>query len=291
MFTRKFRKKYIIRITFGLIMVAIIVLYASGWYLYADNMNQIQDEKQARILNKIADLSRASAIIAKKHAAVDISLPGAIPIKAIIDNYSLPNSIWAIVSKSHPISVDYVPPALKIPNVATRTDKSDAERSIRSDIEVPLINMFAAASAAGYQLMVSTGYRSAALQKVDFDNMANTVDDTVANQSIDRPGQNEHQTGLAIDISTTSGNCYLDACFANTGEGSWLTSNVYKFGFILRYPKDKETVTGYRYEPWHFRYVGIDLATAIHESNLTFDEVWHYLEKADATLRQNGSIQ
>lgn len=83
-----------------------------------------------------------------------------------------------------------------------------------------------------------------------------------------RPGHSEHQTGLAVDIND------LEETFENTPEGKWLAENSYKYGFILRYPKGKENITGYNYEPWHFRYIGMDLATAVYISGLTYDEYY-----------------
>jgi D-alanyl-D-alanine carboxypeptidase len=128
------------------------------------------------------------------------------------------------------------------------------------------------------------------MQKIYYDNLVSSVGEVAANQAIAKPGQSEHQTGLAIDISTLSRTCYLDQCFATTADGLWLADNSYKFGFILRYPEGMESITGYQYEPWHFRYVGIDLATALHDSKLTLDQAWPYLLKADNKLRINGAI-
>lgn len=270
-----------------------IVIGGSISYSVLNSLAISQKEKQAN--NLIIATEKAIAKIAaikeaKRKEPVYINLPNAKPVRAIIDDYTKTDSIWAIVSKTHPISIDYIPSSLKIPDIATRTDKSDSERSTRSDIETPLINMFTAAAAAGYNLMIGSGYRSAALQKIYFDSYASTAGEAAANQYIAYPGQSEHQTGLAVDISTISRNCYLSECFANTDDGLWLVDNAYKFGFILRYPKGKESITGYQYEPWHFRYVGIDLATALKDSGLTLDEAWSYLQAADKTLQQNGAI-
>ncbi|NCQ53995.1 hypothetical protein COV88_01010 [Candidatus Saccharibacteria bacterium CG11_big_fil_rev_8_21_14_0_20_41_19] len=265
-----------------------VVSYAG--YLYISDQDSNYNDQIATISRQIAVKSAESAREAKRKEPVYITLPGAKTIRAIVEDYSTDNSTWALVSKTHAISVDYAPSDLKIPDVATRTDKSDAERSVRSIIEKPLINLFSAASNAGYQLMIGSGYRSAVLQKVYFDSLAASVGDPAANQAIARPGQSEHQTGLAVDLSTIARNCYLDNCFAQTGDGMWLVNNAYKYGFTLRYPSGKELITGYQYESWHFRYVGVDLATALHDSGLTLDDAWTYLVKADATLRQNGAI-
>ncbi|MDF2908056.1 MAG: putative D-alanyl-D-alanine carboxypeptidase, partial [Herbinix sp.] len=83
-----------------------------------------------------------------------------------------------------------------------------------------------------------------------------------------RAGHSEHQTGLAVDIND------LEETFADTPEGRWLAEHSFLFGFILRYPKGKEFITGYQYEPWHFRYVGKELAYNLYQSGLTYDEYY-----------------
>ena len=293
MLIQKPKKTFVFKFVIIVLVIAIYSGLAFGTYYFLDKNESAQlisHQKQLASDKNTALKAIAAAKEAKKKEPVYITLPGSASIRAIVDDYSIQSSLWSIASKTHPISVDYVPAGLKIPSVATRTDKSDEERSVRSDIETPLANMFAAAASEGYQLVIGSGYRSANLQSTYFYSLANSVGETIANQSIARPGESEHQTGLAIDITTVSRNCYLADCFANTYDGKWLANNSYKYGFILRYPKGKEDITGYIYEPWHFRYVGVDLATALHESGLTLDEAWPYLESADKTLRANGAF-
>jgi len=282
-------KRLLVRALVGLFIFSLFINIAYASYSYFDANYYISRQKQLKTISDSA-VKVALAREAKKKEPVYINLPGANQIRAIVDDYSLSTSIWGLVSKTHLISTEYIPSTLKIPSVSTRTDKSDDERSVRSEIEQPLINMFDTASMAGYKLMIGSGYRPANLQAIYFYNLAGSIGEEAANQSIARPGQSEHQTGLVVDISTVSYECYLDNCFADTGDGQWLVNNSYRFGFILRYPEGKESITGYQYESWHFRYVGIDLATALHESGLTLDEAWPYLEQADATLRANGAI-
>lgn len=268
-------------------LVGLILIYSSKFAeqsLKLNNIMQFKDNEQSSI--QLSNIILAS----RKNRPVYINLPGADQIRALVDDYTSTDSIWGIVSKTHPISKDYIPESLVIPNVSTRTDKSDSERSVRSDIAQSVVDMFTAAKADGYELMIGSGYRSATLQSVYFNSLASSIGDEAANQSVARPGESEHQTGLAIDISTVSYECYLDNCFAYTSGGQWLAKNSYKYGFILRYPEDKTDITGYRYESWHFRYVGIDLATALHQSNLTLDEAWPYLQAAQETLKKNGAI-
>ena len=86
------------------------------------------------------------------------------------------------------------------------------------------------------------------------------------------PGQSEHQTGLAMDVSCQSVGFTLEEDFGQTTEGIWLSENAHKFGFIIRYGKDTTNITGYSYEPWHIRYVGKDAAKEIYDLNITLEE-------------------
>ena len=87
------------------------------------------------------------------------------------------------------------------------------------------------------------------------------------------PGTSEHQTGLAMDITSQSAKFQLETIFGETKEGQWLSENAHKFGFVIRYTKEKESITGYRFEPWHVRYVGNPQATYLYENQLTLEEV------------------
>ena len=91
-----------------------------------------------------------------------------------------------------------------------------------------------------------------------------------------KPGYSEHQTGLSIDVSASSIGNRLSESFGSTDEGIWLAAHAHEYGFIIRYPKDKASITGYAYEPWHIRYVGIELATYLYENNLTLEEYYNY---------------
>ncbi|MEI6228682.1 MAG: M15 family metallopeptidase [Candidatus Saccharibacteria bacterium] len=246
--------------------------------------------KQAATEKAAAEAAIVAAKEAKRKEPVYIQLPGAQPVRALVEDSNTNSSIWVLVNKTHSLPLGYIPAPIAVPNVATKTDKSKEEQSVRSDIIGPIKTMFDAAASAGHNLMIDSGYRSAELQAYYFNNLANSVGAEAANQSIAKPGQSEHQLGLTIDISNVSLECYLNDCFADTGNGQWLANNSYKFGFIVRYPKGKVAITQYQYEPWHFRYVGIELATALHDSGLTLDEAWPYIQTAKNTLIDNGAI-
>lgn len=89
------------------------------------------------------------------------------------------------------------------------------------------------------------------------------------------PGHSEHQTGLAIDVSGSDGKCAASDCFAGTPEADWIAQHAPEYGFIIRYPEGKEAITGYKYEPWHIRYVGVDIAKDIAAQNLTLEEYFN----------------
>jgi D-alanyl-D-alanine carboxypeptidase len=267
-------------------VIFIAACMGTGWYLR--EQQQAANAEQARQVKVAAEVAAREA---KKNEPVYITLPGAEPIRAIVEDYTRPDSLWAMVNKTSPLpSLSYLPSRIVVLEVPTRTDKSIEERSVRQELVEPLKDMFAAAGASGHSLMIGSAYRSADLQALYFNNYVQTSGHELANQYSAQPGQSEHQLGLAVDISTLSQQCYLSECFTSTPDGEWLANNAHKYGFIMRYPKGKEGITGYNFEPWHYRYVGADLATALYRSGLTLEEAWPYLEKALATLKENGAI-
>lgn len=168
-----------------------------------------------------------------------------------------PSSIWVVVDKLRPLQpADYEPADLVSVPVAHTW-----EPMLRKEAAAAVVAMFAAASQeAGLSLASNSSYRSYGAQQ----NIYVGDDELTA-----RPGFSEHQTGLAIDIGAESGVCSLDVCFADTPEGQWVRDNAHRFGFIMRYPADKQAVTGYQFEPWHFRYVGTDLAEEMRAQGIT----------------------
>ncbi len=207
-----------------------------------------------------------------------ILLPGAAPIKPISGNYSADDHIWRLVNKSHPLSdTAYRPADLALAEVPSRTDKPTDERSIRQIIQEPTSRMFRDAKEQGIDLIIGSGFRSAELQQVYYSNYVKNYGQAAADSFSAKPGYSEHQTGLVMDLATVDRNCYLDECFGETAAGKWLRDNASNYGFILRYPEGKDGITDFIYEPWHFRYVGVELAKALEQSGLTLDEAQVYL--------------
>ena len=181
---------------------------------------------------------------------------------------------WKIllVNKQHPFPESYEFPLGTI----SGSMKCD-ERIIQ-----PLLDMMKAARADGVSLIICSPYRDRDRQTMLFNNKVDRYMDAgmsymdaynLASQAVTVPGSSEHQVGLAIDI-ITDGYSSLDEGFGNTAAGIWLAENSYKYGFILRYPAGKEEITSIEFEPWHFRYVGVDAATIMAQNDMCLEELW-----------------
>ena len=125
-----------------------------------------------------------------------------------------------------------------------------------------------------YHIRINYSYRSYETQEDIYNGYKNSKGEEYADGISIRPGFSEHQTGYAVDVGVQSK--YSKGAFKSSNEYKWMKENAYKYGFILRYPEGKENLTGCNSEPWHYRYVGKDVATFIHENNITFDEYYAY---------------
>lgn len=182
-----------------------------------------------------------------------------------------PTDILILVNKQN--RAPAVPVTLVKPDV-TPTRESVAENIyMRPEAASALEALFEGAAEAGLTLYATSGYRSYSTQKAIFDRKAAERGEQAANRSVAKPGYSEHQTGLAMDIEgeTTLGTGLTEA-FGESPEGIWVAEHCHEYGFIIRYPKDKTNITGYIYEPWHIRYVGVEAATEITELGVTFEE-------------------
>lgn len=186
----------------------------------------------------------------------------------IVDLESL-DSINILVNKKNDLPEDYEPSDLILPDVSTTK-----KLYVREVIHADLLEMFSDAEKENIYLSITSGYRSYQYQKTLFNNYVARDGVEAASRYSARPGQSEHQTGLALDIAAQNGKCTLSTCFKDTDEGKWLNENAWKYGFVLRYPVGKEQITGYMFEPWHFRYVGKKESEKIFESGLTVEEYY-----------------
>jgi len=191
--------------------------------------------------------------------------------KEVIQNVD--NLLILVNKQSAYLPADYVPADLVRPNVRFSFGNEDIEKSyLKEEAARAMEKMFQQAETEGITLYAVSGYRSYKRQTQVFQREVETKGEEKAMEAVAIPGQSEHQTGLAMDISAESVKLDLVESFENTPEGRWLKKNAHKFGFILRYPKGKEAITGYQYEPWHFRYVGEEMAKIIYENDWTLEE-------------------
>jgi zinc D-Ala-D-Ala carboxypeptidase len=189
-------------------------------------------------------------------------------------------NILALVNKDYFLPEDYTPNDLVRPEVEFSFGDVEIEKGLmRREAAVALEKMFAAAKQDGIELYAISGYRSYSRQESLFNAEIERVGMDKAVQAVAIPGASEHQSGLAMDISSRSNKLYLNEAFAKTVEGKWLKDNAHSFGYILRYPKEKTKVTNYVYEPWHFRYVGKKAAKVMFEHNWTLEEYFNEVKK------------
>jgi D-alanyl-D-alanine carboxypeptidase len=186
-----------------------------------------------------------------------------------------------LVNKQHPCGEEYAPDALAVlPAELTLYGKEvKLEENAAKAAEALVLEL----RERGYtDICVTSGYRDYAYQQILFNTYLGKEMKKHPDWSMDQcraevlsysalPGESEHQTGLCVDLISTE-SVVLDETFADNPAYAWLVENAHRFGFILRYPKGKEDVTGYTYEPWHYRFVGIDAAARIYEKGLTLEE-------------------
>lgn len=191
-----------------------------------------------------------------------------------------PDNMLVLVNKIFSLPGDYEPEDLVRPKVIFSFGEQDIEKSyLRKEAADSLEQMFQAAAKDGIKLYASSGYRSYDRQKTLFQNEIDQAGEDKASEVVAIPGNSEHQTGLAMDITSESAQFALSEKFGETKEGKWLRNNAHLYGYILRYPKGKEKVTGYSYEPWHFRYVGKKASKVIFERNWTLEEYFENVSK------------
>lgn len=143
---------------------------------------------------------------------------------------------------------------------------ADYDPGVNPEAQAAFDRMQIAAAAEMLSLSIVSGYRSYATQEATYNRFVNRDGQEKADTYSARPGHSEHQTGLAFDIN------YAGDSFGSTPEAAWLAANCWKYGFIIRYPEGKSDITGYKYEPWHVRYLGEETAKKVYDSGLTLEE-------------------
>lgn len=188
-----------------------------------------------------------------------------------------PDSITVLVNSTYSLAKDFIPSNLATPYLNSTTDVIQVKAEAGEQAKA----MKEAAAEEGVTLVVSAGYMSYEELETRYMDMVSLNGEEYAKANGYTPGCSEHQTGLALDFTDSSESTGNTTSFMDTAAGQWLYAHAHEYGFILRYPEGKKDITGVEYSPWHYRYVGVDVATAIYnkgielsDPNYTFEEYY-----------------
>ena len=248
---RKLRLWALLTVVFG--ALALITLAINAFVKPAP----VQEGKEKAVAN--AELPEKSDVTEESEETADEPQEEEEPV-IVADPFTDTDSLLILANKKHPLPDGYAPYDLREPNVASVYDSAP----MRDEAATALEEMFAAAAEDGVTLLLGSGYRSQEYQYQLYSGYCDQYGCEIADTISSRPGFSDHQTGLAADIADHDRATYLTQEMEDTPEGIWLRNHAHEYGFIMRYPKGKDEITGYAYEPWHFRYVGRDYAEAIY---------------------------
>ena len=204
------------------------------------------------------------------------STPTPTPTPTPTYNLDDPASYTAVVNKHRPLTtVEYEPTDLVVPSSITDVNGF----ALRAEASAALDQLAQTAATEGVNLAISSAYRSYLGQQNTYNEYLGILGEGGADLRAARPGYSEHQLGLAVDLDDGNG-CLVSVCFADTPGGIWLAAHAWQYGFVLRYPGGSEAITGYEFEPWHYRYVGTEVSTAMHNKGIATLEEFFGLEPA-----------
>lgn len=261
------RKKAILQINIGLIVVVLGLIVVKVFSGKGNVRTERKELNQTGVLSsQMEEKELLSEEKKRKERLFDRGFPQP-------PDYE-PESITAIINKDFPLPSTYVPPDLMIPNVKLASGHDVDRNKIRKPAAEALEKLFQEAEKEKIFLVAVSGYRSFKRQsEIYYRNVQRQGYEEASTLSA-LPGSSEHQSGLAMDVSCSRNRYDLTEAFCELKEGQWVGENAHRFGFIIRYPKDKTEVTGYAYEPWHLRFVGKELAGFLYEKNLTLEEYY-----------------
>lgn len=238
-----------------------VILLFGGFLLFCGAKNLTQ-AKELATKNQVLNANTSNY---SDDTEVDMELKN---IQELVYKYK--NGIAKLVNKENGLKSSYEPDDLVMPKVNTIKSDIYLSKSASDNLE----KMFNDAKEEGINLCLISGYRSSSYQGKLYSNSLIRKGKEYTQKYVSKANYSEHQTGLAADISGKSIGYKLIKSFEKTEEGRWLEKNAYKYGFILRYKKDRVDDTGYGFEPWHFRYVGYNIAKYIYENDLILEDLY-----------------
>lgn len=188
------------------------------------------------------------------------------PVTAQADIVDDPEDVTVLVNKLHEIPKGWVPHDLE--------KVIDCSQQLRKEANQAYTQFYQAAKSKGIAIYTISAYREPEKQELYWNNSVKVFGEEHAVKYNAYPRRSEHELGLCVDVSYTMNEDRLSEKVADSALGKFIESDAYRYGFILRYPKDKVKITGYQYEPWHIRYVGVELATQLHQNHLTLEEYY-----------------
>lgn len=196
------------------------------------------------------------------------------------------NSLWVVVNKQRPLSYPkYVPKNLSKPPFKYPATHNPLGVQLTKDAGTAIVALATAmANEKAGTLVLSSGYRSYVTQAAVHSRQVARFGLAAGEALAARPGYSEHQTGLAVDVYAAGQGCQIYTCFANTKAGKWLAAHALRFGYIIRYQQNQAATTGYQFEPWHLRYVGVELAGQMTLAKAKSLESFWKLPKAPSYL-------
>lgn len=184
-------------------------------------------------------------------------------------------SIDVLVNKENMLSIDYIPKNMYIVDNNENNFRNylidNIKPMLRIEVKPYIEKLIYDANNNGINIIVDSAFRSGNYQQMILDKVISEKGNE-AYKLVALPGTSEHQTGLAVDFAIYENGIYNDDIKEDDKEAIWLKDNAWKYGFILRYPKGKEDITGFNFEPWHYRFVGLELALELHQTNQTLEE-------------------
>lgn len=183
-----------------------------------------------------------------------------------VDN---PYDYTVLVNKNYKLDNLFIPNDLEDINLKFANKDKKLRKVARDAFE----KLSSDAYNEGYTIIAVSAFRNYEYQKNLYNNYVIEKGIKYADACSARAGHSEHQTGLAVDVMGSNNDYNL---FHDSKEFEWMVNNAYKYGFILRYPEHKEHITGFKYEPWHYRYVGVEIAEKIKDENITYEEYYKY---------------
>ena len=251
-----------------IIVMGLIIAGIGSWYLWLGTANEPPEQTNGQENELVREEPYEESQIDEGGLEITEALRSDIDAGYLI-----------LVNRNHGLDRDYRPDDL----VGIRyyaADRTPEARFMRATAANAFHDMVYAARRQGIEFVMTTAYRSYGFQSTLYNNHVATHGQEAADRFSARPGHSEHQTGLAVDVSAASVNFQLRTAFSDTKEGRWIAENAHLFGFIIRYPESKEELTGFQYEPWHVRYVGLPAAAYIYTHGIILEEFLERLEQA-----------